>query len=370
VLYRRIMGCFWSVTYAFCMHHSAAQSITTLPAPAVEASVQQASALIAAGRLAEAEAPLRAAFALSPHDPATLSLLGQLEGRLGEAKEAAVTFQQLILVQPESATAHLNFALALADDADLPRALREVTISIRLDPNNVRAHLNKARFLVELHRNAEARTEFTRAAHLSPDDPEINFFRAQFEAEEHHPEAAVPLLEEAVKKQPQNMRAYLLLAHILETLHRHQEAIVAWQKVKALEPSSTEATYALAQELRATDPDAAAKMLQDFQQIQAARQRADQARQMGNEAYSRMQRNDWSGASTTLEAAIKICGDCALQADLYQRLGLAECHGGDLDAGERELRVALSLNPTDRQTVEALAWVDEQRKLRAPKPQP
>jgi Flp pilus assembly protein TadD len=330
--------------------------------------MRHAQDLIAAGRLAEAEPVLQTALARSPHHPATLSLLGQLEGRLGETKQAVALFRQLVMLQPDSASAHRDLAIALADDGDLNEALSEVTTAIRLDPRDIRAHLNKGRFLAELHQPKEARAEFLRASLLAPADPEIEFYRAQFEVSDHRPEVAASLLRDVVKKQPQNVRAYLLLAHTLETLRRPEEAIAAWKHVKALDPSSKEATYALAQDLRATDPDGASKMLEDFRQIQAARQRADEARQMGNEAYSQMQHRDWAAASATLETAIRICVDCPLQADLHQRRGLAECHRGDLDTGESELRLALSLNPTDRQTVEALQWIEDQRKLSVPKP--
>ena len=73
-----------------------------------------------------------------------------------------------------------------------------------------------------------------------------------------------------------------------------------------------------------------------------------------------MQQQEWQAAVLTLQEAVQLCASCSLEADLHQRLGLAECHSGNLAEGERELRVALALKPNDRETTLALQWVAAQ----------
>ena len=102
-------------------------------------------------------------------------------------------------------------------------------------------------------------------------------------------------------------------------------------------------------------------MLEKFNQLREEKERTDQAMNLGNRGWEAMQRESWADAITAFRQAIDACGQCALRAGLHQRVGLAECHAGNLDAGESELRLALSLDPADRTAVEALQWIANQR---------
>ena len=57
-----------------------------------------------------------------------------------------------------------------------------------------------------------------------------------------------------------------------------------------------------------------------------------------------------------------MCQDCRSRADLHKNLGLIYCRSGDLDNGERELRLALKLKPKDADVLNALATVEALRK--------
>ena len=54
------------------------------------------------------------------------------------------------------------------------------------------------------------------------------------------------------------------------------------------------------------------------------------------------------------QEAIELCGNCAIKADLHKKLGLIECQMGDLDRGEKELRLAQALKPSDPDIERAL----------------
>lgn len=333
---------------------SAQQDATTL--------LQQGRLLASSGRLAEAEVPLVKAAALAPGDARILSLLAQVKSRLGETDDAVQLFRRVVVVEPHSAEAHLNLAIALADIPDAQGALIEVEKALQLNPTSSRAHLNRARLLADTGQTLKARTEFQRAAQLKPNDPEIELFWGLLEKNDHRPEAAASLFSKIVAQQPENGRAYILLGQCLEITHHESQAIQAWEHAVALDPTSEEALYALAQAQRNTDPAAAAGTLDKFNHLHEQKQQTDRARELGNAAYAAMQQQAWSTAIATLQQAIKICEQCALLADLHQRLGLAQCHQGDIEIGERELRIALSMKPNDRQTVEALQWVDKEKK--------
>jgi tetratricopeptide (TPR) repeat protein len=332
-----------------------------LPAADPATPLQSGQALVAEGRLAEAEAPLTQAAALAPGDAHILTLLAELKARLGATREAVPLFRKAASLQPRSATAHLNLAIALADTGDIPTALAEVRLAIELDPTDIRARLNLARFLADAGQPSQARLAFQSAATLDPSNAEVHFFWASFEKSEHRPALAANLFAKVVAQQPENGQAYFLLGQCLQAAGRNREAIAAWQKAVALNPSSGEEVYALAQALRTVDPAASAQLQERFRAIESAKQTTAQVTELGNKAYQAMQQQSWSLAIETLQQAIHLCAHCPLEASLHQQAGLAMCRQGDLDAGERELRFALSLDPRDRRTVQALQWVEDQR---------
>ena len=332
------------------------------------ALLQQGQQLALANRLAEAEVVLQQAMALAPGDSRIATLLAEVKGRLGESNEAVRLFRRVVASQPASGEAHLNLALSLADAGDTKEAIRETEESIRLDPGNARAHLNRARLLADARRPAEARSEFLRAERLHPADPQIDYFWAVFEKDNHHPEAAVPLLAKVVAHQPEYVRALLLLGNVQQQLGHVQEAIAMWRRVIAIDASSQEAVYSLSQALRKSNPDEAAQLLERFNLLHAERQKEERVRELGNQAYAAMQHQEWQSAIVTLQQAIDLCASCSLRADLHQRLGLAECHRGNLAEGEHELRLALSLKPNDRETIAALQWVADQKLQKQPEP--
>lgn len=334
-----------------------------------EALFGQGKQLAAEGRLAEAEVPLQKAVLLSPKNIEMLTLLGKVKARLGEDGDAALLFKRVVEAEPDSAEAHLDLAIALADAKDLPGALKEATRAERLAPGAAAVHLNRARLLSDMARIPEAREEFAAASKLDPQNAETSFLWGSFELDNHHAAAATPLLRKVISTQPNNFKAYFLLGKSLDLQDRPQEAIEMWRRAVAINPDDQQAVYALSQALRDTDPAASAEFLAKFKNLQVQKDRLDQAKNLGNQAYAAMQVRDWNTAITALGKALEICQSCALQADLYQHLGLAECHSGNLDGGEQDLRRALALKPDDTTTVQALTWVADQRKNnRTPQP--
>jgi tetratricopeptide (TPR) repeat protein len=331
-------------------------------ASAAEALYSQGKQLAAEGRLAEAEIPLQKAAVLSPKNVTILTLLGKVKARLGEDGEASLLFKRVVEADPGSSEAHLNLAIALADAKDLASALKEATRAEQLAPRAAAVHLNRARLLSDMARIPEAREEFASASRLDPQNVETSFLWGSFELNNHHTAAATPLLRKVISSQPNNFEAYFLLGKSLDLQQRPQEAIDMWRQAVAINPDDQEVVYALSQALREIDPAASAEFLARFKNLQAQREQLDQAKNLGNQAFAAMQVRDWNTAIMALRKALEICQSCTLQADLYQHLGLAECHAGNLDVGEEHLRRALALKPDDTTTVQALGWVADQRK--------
>ena len=69
-----------------------------------------------AGKLAEAECEFRSRWRnLAPSDSVILILDAKVKGRLGESSSAVALLQRAIRLNPESAQAHVDLAIALAD---------------------------------------------------------------------------------------------------------------------------------------------------------------------------------------------------------------------------------------------------------------
>jgi Tfp pilus assembly protein PilF len=62
-----------------------------------------------------------------------------------------------------------------------------------------------------------------------------------------------------------------------------------------------------------------------------------------------------------MKEAIAVCGDCAEAAHLRRNLGLMYCRTGNVEDGERELRAALELDPSDVATKKAMDALDSPR---------
>jgi hypothetical protein len=75
-----------------------------------------------------------------------------------------------------------------------------------------------------------------------------------------------------------------------------------------------------------------------------------------------MYESNYKGAVDDLNNAIVLCGRCSLRGALEKNLGLAYCHGGQLDAGERELKISETLIPDDLGVKAALQVVEQQRR--------
>jgi tetratricopeptide (TPR) repeat protein len=313
--------------------------------------------LAAQGQLAQAEVVLEQARTAAPHNAEVLTALAKVKGRTGDLTGAISLFRQVVDASPRSTEAHLNLALALADNADLNGALVEASRAVELSPKLALAHLNRARILADLHRSDEAIAEFTIASQLAPTNPDSFFYWALVEREKFDYAKESGLLRTVVRLQPRNEKALNLLGESLLNESKVAEAIAVWRKLLTINPDSSEATYSLSQALRGTDPEESKHLLERYHALQQREKQLRQVNSLGNQAYEAINNRQWPEAIAALREAIGLCGDCNMQASLHKDLGLALCNSGDIHAGEAELRIALRLDPKDRDTLKALATI-------------
>jgi hypothetical protein len=129
-------------------------------------------------------------------------------------------------------------------------------------------------------------------------------------------------------------------------------------------------TWSLARGVKPADPDEATRLLARFNEVQKDGRIVYQAGTLGNNALAAGAAHDWPEAIRQFQQAIEACGDCAIKADLHKKLGLTDCQTGDIDNGEKELRLAHALKPGDPDIERVLGQIAVARTKRAPNPEP
>jgi len=318
-------------------------------------------ALARKGDLKGAEKKFEQAVTVNPRDALALTALGQVQEQLGELKESTATFRRVIELDPLSADAHENLGIALADQADLAAAFNESSTAIRFAPRSASAHFLRGRLLSDLGRHEEARGEFRTVLELDPDYAEALNYWAALEGDEGNRNVQANLLKRYLKLRPDQATAYVQLGHALEEEHLEAEAIAAWRHAIALNPRYAEAIYSLARALKRTDPAESKQLMERTQELGRDQRTIDRVNLLGTQPNRKIYDADYKGSINDLHEAIVLCGRCELLGALEKNLGLAYCHAGQLDAGERELKIAETLEPDDPSVKAALEIVKQQR---------
>jgi tetratricopeptide (TPR) repeat protein len=280
---------------------------------------------------------------------------------LGKLPESIETFGKVIALDPQSADAHENLGIALGDRSDLADALKESSIATQLAPRSASAHFLRGRLLTDLGKHEEAKSEFRKTLDIAPEYAEALYYWATLEGDEGNTEMQGNLLKRYVRLRPDQATALHQLAHVLEEEHRDSEAVAAWRRAIALNPQDSGAIYSLARALRQTNPAESRQLMERVQELGRDQRTIDQIQQLGNQANAKMYEANYKGAIEDLTNAVVLCGRCKLLGALKKNLGLAYCHAGQLDAGERELKISESLVPDDPDVKTALLIVEQQR---------
>lgn len=324
--------------------------------------LQRGIALAQKGDFKKAEKAFEQAVALDPRDARTLTALGQVQEQLGMLPELIETFRKVIELDPRSAEAHENLGIALGDRTDLAAALKESSIATRLAPGSASAHFLRGRVLSDLGRHGEARDEFRKTLDIAPENAEALYHWAALEADEGNTMIQGNLLKRYLRLRPDQATAFDQLGDVLEEEHRESEAVAAWRRAIALNPRYSGAIYSLAHALRRTDPVESRQLMVRVSELERDQQTIDRVSLLGNQANAKMYDANYKGAIDDLTNAIVLCGRCRLLGALKKNLGLAYCHAGQLDSGERELKISETLIPDDPGVKAALQTVEQQRR--------
>lgn len=131
---------------------------------------QRARALLALGRLDEAERDAADAVRIDPDEIRYRELLAEVQSRRGEHADAAAEYARLARNDPGQVAWTLAEATERLESADASSGVEAARRAVRLEPRNFDAQLTLARGLVRLGARREALTAADRAAELRPGD--------------------------------------------------------------------------------------------------------------------------------------------------------------------------------------------------------
>jgi tetratricopeptide (TPR) repeat protein len=247
-----------------------------------------------------------------------------VEGKMAHHQESIDAFRKVVALKPESADAHLNLGIALADHYDLQGALREFSEAARLDPNSATAHYNQGRVLYDLDRRQETRPFLETAVRLSPNYPAALYLLGVVLGTTPQ---ATDVLERLVKVDPQNADGQYLLGQCLLHEHKDQEAIEHWKAAVAADPENSSALYNLARTLNSLHDPEAEQYRARFRALEQTRHLSDRVQSLNNFALEAANARNWTQALAQLQEALQDCGQCKQLPVLHRNLGLIYAQG-------------------------------------------
>ena len=184
----------------------------SIKASVADPRLQEAARALIDGKLAVAEAILRAHLKAQPTDVAAIRMLAEVGARLGRFEDAEKLLARCLQLAPSVTAARHNYALVLHRQSKAAAALEQIDILLEADPDN----------------------------------PAYRFLRASALARIGEYAASIDLYEDILRTHPNNARAWLSLGHARKTAGRTQESIEAYARSIAIAPNFGEAYWSLA----------------------------------------------------------------------------------------------------------------------------
>ena len=212
--------------------------------------LEDALALHAQGRLAEAEEAYRAILAREPENAGVGHQLGLLALEAGMPQAAVPIFEHVCLLAPNDAAFHANRGLGYLRCSRFADAVAASDRAIALNPGLFQAHLHRGMALKEMQQPEEALDSFSRAAELR-DDAVVHNFRALVLDELGRYPEALESFARALALDGDNPLAHSNHGHALLRLFRYRDALARFEKAVALAPEMPGLQYNLGDPLKA-----------------------------------------------------------------------------------------------------------------------
>lgn len=126
----------------------------------------------------------------------------------GNLPAAATLFQQILNAYPRHADALHLLGLVQGRSGDLKQAIKSIKKALKINSKAAHYHRNLGLFLMESGRQQEAVAAFKRAIALNPKDADSHNDLGVIFSGQNRVEEAIAEYKKAIKKDPENVRAY------------------------------------------------------------------------------------------------------------------------------------------------------------------
>jgi tetratricopeptide (TPR) repeat protein len=181
-------------------------------------------ALLAEGRLAEAEVQFAQDLALRPGHPAPHHNLGRLRARQGRWAEAAAAFRAALQRDPAHAKARHNLGVVLFEQGRVAEAAAEFRAAVTSDPGFVDAHHSLGLALARQGRADDAARAYGEALRLNPAYAPAHYSLAVLRQRQGRTPEAVRHLRDALRARPDFTEALASLAALQGAAGRMDQA--------------------------------------------------------------------------------------------------------------------------------------------------
>jgi protein O-GlcNAc transferase len=207
----------------------------------VAQTMQEAGALYARGRWAEAEQRCRAILSSQADHFEALSLLGVIAAQTKRREEAAELLRRAVALRPHDLAVANNYSKVLTELQRFEAALESYQRLLKLKPEYAEGHNSRGVVLQKLGRPAEALASYERALALKPDYAQAHYNRGVTLRALDRLEEALASYERALALRPDDANGHNNRGIVLQHLGRMEQALASYERALALKPDDLEA---------------------------------------------------------------------------------------------------------------------------------
>jgi len=303
----------------------------------LQSLLAQADAAIEKKEFARAVESLKKYLAEKPDDAFAHFQLGYAHVGLAQQDAARQEFSRAIELDPKLAEAHLNMGLLLLND-DPAAAIAPLARAAELLPRQARVRFLLAGACGRAGRPAEALESYRVAVRLDPKDPEIRLAFARALLAAKRPVEAEPEFRAVLEARPDAAQARLGLADCLLAQNKPDQAAVEFAAFLQQNPDERETRMQFAALL--ADLQKYSQALVELDRAEASLEPTLDGLKLRARIYFRQKK--LADAIAALEKALPLAPQ---DAELHAFLGRLWLEKREFPPAERELMVALKLNP-------------------------
>src|SRR5690348_2959826 len=215
------------------------------PDPVIGASILQAADLVRHGRWQEADAVLARVLAAHPDEPDGLQLLGLVRENQGQLTDAEQLLRQSLAARPKQPHVQVHLGRVLAETGKHQQAIDLLQAAVQAQPDLLDGFIVLAQVQFTIGDLAGAETNYRSALRLAPDSQTALLGLAVLLNQTRRPAEAENLLRTASGNtaRPPSWQAKIArsLGLALDLQGKTEEALQAWRRAIALDPTNAEA---------------------------------------------------------------------------------------------------------------------------------